>query len=299
MNEYRRIICRYRASFVVLLMLGLSVHIQAYAYEPVIKRVQMYQAYVNPVDHGSYYTLASQINFDQAYDSLSLNWQFYFDYTDCRSLPRIYDLFEASMPAASVVATDRLRLTNYKLQFIPKQGALVLHITVAPDVGGRTGHSQTTYTLMLLDRFEDAHNDGYTFCNMTSPRKLDITLYFNAYNSYIVIRTPANPLGRVLTTSVRVGLGVSMMELLRGRSEDLKFSTYVRSRAGAVPQNSLNVYKEFDAFYWNRLKNAAQGSGSYRNLADDINIFYGSKNFPLRSPVLDRTNAAAAMTELF
>ena len=299
MNEYRRIICRYRASFVVFLMLGLSVHIQAYAYEPVIKRVQTFSGIVHPKVSDKGLLLASRIDFDQAYDSVSLNWQYYFDSTDCRSLPRIYDLFEASMPAASVVAADRLRLTNYKLNFTPKQGALTLHITVAPDVGGRTGHSLTTYTLMLLDRFEDAHNDGYTFCNMTSPRKLDITLYFNAYNSYIVIRTPANPLGRVLTTSVRVGLGVSMMELLRGRSKNLKFYTYLRSRAGVVPQNSPNVAIKSDAFYWNRLKNAAQGSGSYRNLADDINIFYGSKNFPVRSPVLDRTNAAAAMTELF
>ena len=305
MKKKWEFLCRFKSGFVVLLTVGISYPIQAYAYEPVIKQSSVTSSrFSGDPTKSTIYTIdASKFDeIDMGHDSLSFNWQFYLDSTDCTGagIGKAFGLFKATMPKQKLASFDKLRIISYLLSFIPRQGALQLTVQFAPDVGGYSGNPVTTsYDLYLLDRFDDAYNPGYTFCEVTSPSKLDVTLYVNAYNSYIAIRTPENPLGKVLTTPVRVGFGVSMMQLAHDKDHELVFANYVRTTSAAVPPNALKVYVKYNQFYWNRVKNAPAGSDSYRNLADDINVFYGAKNYPLRSPVLDRTNAAAAMTVFF
>lgn len=285
------------------LALCIFVNVAVYAYEPVVKKNLIYDNYsiaTSPVDASGTVIYAS-IFFahytSSIYDGVFFNWQFYFDYEDCTNASR-REIFKATIPDTSLTVTDKLNVTSYGLYFNPKSGTVTQNITLAPKLAGRLSSTSTTYYLRSLDKFGDVYNPDYTFCNINSPRKIDITLYLNAFNTFVAIRTPGNPLGRVLTTTSRVGLGESMIKAIQNRSEDMSMIFYFRTRADAVPKDSLDVRITVNQFYWNRLP----GSGatrSYRNLADDINLFYGARNYPIRSPVLDRTNAAAAMAVLF
>ena len=310
MKKFRQFLVKFKSGFTLTLVLGVSACTQSHAYEPVVYQGSLYD---NVSDHSRHIVYKGElkvppVNYKDGYHGLSFNWQYYFNTPDCTKTA-------VAQPVFSVLFDDddhydgfgdTMGITAYTLSFVPNDGSFRMSVTLAPLVGGMEIRENTKYEIYFLDTFRNSDNPDYSFCHVNSVRKLDITLYANAYNSYIIVRTPTSPLGEVLEVPSRVGLGNAILVSVwtaqptpppgPSRPDLTRFSFQFAEDNKAKPSGSASSRMRINWLYWLRTNPVGE---SARNLTDDINLYYGARTYPLRSRVVDRTNAAAAMTELF
>ena len=297
--------CVMQIFFVVLIL----IHPLIYAYEPLVAKYDVDNGSVIAVgEQESILIDASVLNIDTSkkYDGIMFNWRYYFNRDEvCLPnnlvAPRKNPLFRIELNTNYISDDDRLGQFAYVLFFLPSEAALMVVPSLIPFLGDSSNRSPfVEYDFLILDTFNNAYTvPEIDFCNVTTGfTQLDISLYANAYNSYLVVKLPGAPFGQTLSTPLRIGFGKSIMKQITTRNPKLEIEMSSLSPGGgrfeALDERHAHVYQ----FYWNRNKKITDANIVW-NLADDINISYGAKHYPVRSPVLDRTNAATSMTGIF
>lgn len=297
---------------VVIILLSITYLPQLRAYEPVIYKKDANLGIGGLCDvyginsSSCFYEDLGENGFLEGMDSVVFSWDYEFfpDSDDCKdTLHRGMLVFEANAGGPIEIVTspgDTLRLESYKLFFNPKKGMLTLGTTSRPTIGGTNETTMLDTEMPLMDTFRSAYSSGNPFCRYDDPSlsQVRFDLYLNAYNSFVVVSAPQDPMGRTLSTPIRIGLGRYLMEKLAGTEGGVNLSFKNTSDSRMVP-HYLPKRISAHQFYWTSKKGSPYTHPSRRNITDDINLNYGAKAYPVRSPVLERTNAAAAIAVLF
>lgn len=299
------------------IFLGMMIFSSAQAYEPVLPQS-------NPADANYYYPAAKEwwtitdsiisgnefIHFDSKKGFIAEISAFYFNSSLCTddgssALGKSVPLVKISIPNSLIQSNDIMGITSYQVNFIPKRGGFSLTRKMNVKVSTPTGSTQSksyTYEMQLLDTFDSLSRNSQStlskknllkakFCNgkNTDKKRLSYKIYFNEYNTLLVIKNLQDPAGLVYSSPIRIGYGKSIHKALNDASKKLDITIYHAASTDAIPSYSPRPRIFYRQIFWSY---DSALTGSKRNLEDDFNIHYGANNYPIRSPLVDRTKGS-------
>ena len=298
--------------------LSMLIFSSAHAYEPILPQS-------NPADADYYYPVAKEwwagtdsimsgdefINFNSKKGFIVEISAFYFNSSLCAEngssgLGKAVPLVEISIPNSLIQDDDIMGTTFYQVNFIPKRGGFSLTRKMNIKVSTSTGAAQSkpyTYEMQLLDTFDSLSRNSRStlskkdllsakFCNgkNTGKKRLSYKIYVNEYNTLLVIKNLQDPAGLVYSSPIRIGYGTSIHKALNDASKNLDITIYHAASKNAIPSYSPRPRIFYRQIFWSYDSTL---TGSKRNLEDDFNVHYGARNYPIRSPLVDRAKGSA------
>lgn len=308
-------ICSLKKKF----FLGMLIFSSSHAYEPVLPQS-------NPADANYYYPVAKEwwtvtdsimsgdefIHFNAEKGFIIEISAFYFSSSLCTDnesseLGKSVPLVKISIPNSLIQSNDIMGITSYQVNFVPKRGGFSLTREMNVKVSTPTGAAQSkpyTYEMQLLDTFDSLSRNSQStlskknllaakFCNgkNTGKKRLSYKIYSNEYNTLLVIQNLQDPTGLVYSSPIRIGYGKSIHKALNNASKKLDITIYHAASTDAIPPYSPSPRIFYRQIFWSY---DSALTGSKRNLEDDFNIHYGANNYPIRSPLVDRTKGSAS-----
>ena len=184
--------------------------------------------------------------------------------------------------------SDIQGLSRLDLVFDPGSGSLELYPTVRPIVAGRRLKSAFSYSYKLPDQFASQGQ----FCQVNpglSAWKFNI--YFNAYNMVVEAVPMGTSLAPVYLSPVNIGVGDQIWsDLLNYPDEVVWYGRF--GPASQLAFTSENRIAQIFGVYWQDDTNIPDSK--IYNVKDRQNYTYGSRAFPVKSPLLDASEGAAA-----